>query len=156
MRRCRKKLPAWTSFPAAVFPESSLPRCDRNAGKNVIRMGSPRISGDRQGVPHSTNSTAPRSFPDCYSKKYMRGARWLLLLAICAILGWLRFAYLNQRRAVEANAPAKPAMLPMGIDGKAEDWHRVETDEKGHKVVERWARTFKEENDSARVQLEGV
>ena len=86
----------------------------------------------------------------------MRGARWLLLVAICAILGWLRFAYLNQRRAVEANAPAKPAMLPMGIDGKAEDWHRVETDEKGRKVVEMWARNFKQEKDSARVQLEGV
>src|SRR3954462_12744423 len=86
----------------------------------------------------------------------MRGARWLLLLAICAILAWLRFAYLNQRHAVEANAPNKPAMLPTDIDGKAEDWHNVETDDKGHKLMEMWARNFKEEKGTSKVELEHV
>src|SRR6266571_3293450 len=86
----------------------------------------------------------------------MRGARWLLVTAILAILGWLRFTYLTQRRAVDDQAPAKPAMLPVGVSGKAEDWHHIEYDETGRKTVEIWARNFKQEKDSSRVELERV
>jgi lipopolysaccharide export system protein LptA len=87
----------------------------------------------------------------------MRGAaRWFLLVAIFAILGWLRFAYLKQRRFVEDQAPQKPAMLPLDVSGKAEDWYWSKTDEKGRKIVELWARNFKQDKDSSRVDLEKV
>src|SRR5580765_135377 len=86
----------------------------------------------------------------------MRGARWFLLLAICAILGWLRFVYLAQRHALADQAPRKPDMLPLDVSGKAEDWHWVKTDEKGRKIVEIWARNFKQEKESNRVELDRV
>src|SRR5262245_37007743 len=86
----------------------------------------------------------------------MRGARWLLLLAIFAILGWLRFTYQNQQRLLEGRAPQKPAMLPLDLAGKAEDWHQVWYDEKGGKTFEIWARNFKQEKDSSRLELERV
>src|ERR1041385_2838170 len=86
----------------------------------------------------------------------MRGARWLLLLAILAILGWVRFSYLTQRRALDGQAPRKPDMLPVDISGKAEDWHQVWYDEKGRRTFEIWAGNFKQEKDSSRVELERV
>jgi lipopolysaccharide export system protein LptA len=86
----------------------------------------------------------------------MRGARWLLLLAIFAILGWLGFTYRTQRREIEQQAPARPDMLPVDIAGKAADWHVVKSDPEGKKIVEIWARNFKQEKDSSRMELEGV
>jgi hypothetical protein len=87
----------------------------------------------------------------------MRGAaRWFLLLAIIGILGWLWVTYQVQRRTIEAQAPAKPAMLPLDLAGKAEDWHRVESDEKGRKIYEIWAGNFKQEKESSRMGLEKV
>src|SRR6266851_568373 len=86
----------------------------------------------------------------------MRGARWLLLLAIFAILGWLGFTYRTQRQALHDQAPATPDMLPVGVAGQAQDWHWVKTDEKGRKIVEIWAKNFKQEKESSRMELEGV
>src|SRR5215831_628628 len=87
-------------------------------------------------------------------EEYMRGARWLLLVAISAIVGWLGFTYRLQRRQVEREAPPKPGMLPVEVAGKAEDWYQVKTDEKGRKIYEVWARNFKQEKESSRVELE--
>jgi hypothetical protein len=76
----------------------------------------------------------------------MRGAaRWFLLLAIFGILGWLWTTYQVRRRAIEDQAPPKPEMLPLDVAGKAEDWHHVESDGKGRKVYEIWARNVKQE-----------
>ena len=86
----------------------------------------------------------------------MRGARWILLVAIFAIVGWLRVTYQSQRRALDGQAPAKPDMLPLDLAGKAEDWHQVWYDEKGRKKFEIWARNFKQEKESSRVELEHV
>src|SRR5580704_12126291 len=86
----------------------------------------------------------------------MRGARWLLLLAIFAILGWLGFTYRIQRSEIEKQAPARPDMLPVDVAGKAADWHIVKSDPEGRKIVEIWARNFKQEKDSSRMDLEGV
>ena len=86
----------------------------------------------------------------------MRGARWLLLLAIFAILGWLGFTYRTQRREIEKQAPARPDMLPLDVAGKAADWHVVKSDQEGRKIVEVWARNFRQEKDSSRMDLEGV
>jgi lipopolysaccharide export system protein LptA len=87
----------------------------------------------------------------------MRGiARWFLLAAIVAIVGWLRVEYTARRRAIEQQAPPKPAMLPLDVAGKAEDWHRVKYDEKGRRIFEIWARNFKQEKDSSSVELDTV
>lgn len=86
----------------------------------------------------------------------MRGARWLLLLAIFAILGWLGFTYRTQRREIEKQAPARPDLLPVDVAGQARDWHYVKNDEKGSKIYEVWAKNFKQEQNSSRVELEAV
>src|SRR5438309_2024531 len=87
----------------------------------------------------------------------MRGAaRWLLVLAILAIVGWLGFTYRTQRRALADQAPTKPDMLPLNVSGKAEDWHWVKTDEKNRKIVEIWASNFKQEKNTNRLELEQV
>jgi lipopolysaccharide export system protein LptA len=87
----------------------------------------------------------------------MRGlARWLLLLAIFAILGWLSLTYRAQRRDVEQQAPKKPDLIPVDVAGKADDWHMTKYDATGLKIVEIWAHSFKQEKDSSRVELDGV
>jgi lipopolysaccharide export system protein LptA len=83
-------------------------------------------------------------------------ARWLLLLTIFGTLGWLGHTYKAQRHDVEQQAPKKPDLLPVDVSGKAEDWHWSKFDEKGVKIVEVWAKTFKQEKDSSVVNLEGV
>src|SRR5262245_14914796 len=86
----------------------------------------------------------------------MRGARWLLLLSICAIVGWLGFTYRIQRSALDRQAPARPDLLPAGISGASKDWYFRKTDEKGLTLVEVWARNFKQEKDASHIELEGV
>ncbi len=80
----------------------------------------------------------------------------MLLLAIFAILGWLGFTYRTQRSEIEKQAPARPDMLPVDVAGKAADWHIVKSDPEGRKIVEIWARNFKQEKDSSRMDLDGV
>ena len=80
----------------------------------------------------------------------------MLLLAICAILGWLGSTYSNRRRALEAQSPARPDLLPAGVSGASKDWYFRKTDEKGRTLVEIWAKNFKQEKNASDVQLEGV
>lgn len=86
----------------------------------------------------------------------MRGARWLLLLAIFGVVGWLGHIYKLQRHNVEQQAPQTPDLLPADVAGKSEDWHLSKFDEKGVRIVEIWAKTFRQEKDSSVVHLEGV
>src|SRR5260370_5290025 len=86
----------------------------------------------------------------------MGGARWLLLLAIFAMLGWLGVTYRTQRREIEKQAPARPDLLPVDVAGQARDWYHVKNDEKGRKIYEVWAKNFKQEKNSSGMELEGV
>jgi len=86
----------------------------------------------------------------------MRGARWLFLVAIVAILGWLRFTYSTQRRILDQQAPAKPTPLRSDVAVSIPDWYRRETDKEGHKVLEIWAKNVRQSTDSARIDLEQV
>ncbi|MBI3473163.1 MAG: LPS export ABC transporter periplasmic protein LptC, partial [Candidatus Solibacter usitatus] len=83
----------------------------------------------------------------------MRGARWLLLAAIVAILGSVAVTYQRQRREVETQAPAKPAPLPEKVQGTMADWHWKKSTP-GRTEVEIWAKQFRAEPDE--FQLEGV
>src|SRR4026209_1301897 len=86
----------------------------------------------------------------------MRGARWLLLLAICAILGWHGFNYKTQKRTLAQQTAPKPGLLPAGLTGSYQDFHRRKTDENGRMVWEIWAQNFKQEKDSSHIELQGV
>src|SRR5437879_2981808 len=86
----------------------------------------------------------------------MRGARWVLLLAISAILCWLGFTYGAQRHTLDQQAPAKPDMLPAWISGASCDWYLRKTDQDGRTLVEFCAKSFKQEKDASQMRLEGV
>ena len=87
----------------------------------------------------------------------MRGPRWLLLLAIAAILGGIVFTYRAQKRSAAAHAPARPKDLPDDLHSSAQLWHWVETDAKtGHVRADITAEDFREVKDSSRVDLKGM
>ncbi|MGB7762414.1 MAG: LPS export ABC transporter periplasmic protein LptC, partial [Bryobacteraceae bacterium] len=87
----------------------------------------------------------------------MRGPRWLLLLAIAAILGGIGFTYRAHKRSAAAHALAAPKELPDDLHASAELWHWVETDAKtGHIRADITAQDFREVKDSSRVDLKGM
>jgi lipopolysaccharide export system protein LptA len=87
----------------------------------------------------------------------MRGPRWLLLLAIAAILGGIGLTYRAKKRSAAAHAPAMPVELPADLHSAAQLWHWVETDTKtGHIRADITAEDFREIKDSSRVDLKGM
>jgi lipopolysaccharide export system protein LptA len=87
----------------------------------------------------------------------MRGPRWLLLLAIAAILGGIGLTYRAKKRSAAAHAPAMPSELPADLHSNAQLWHWVETDAKsGHVRADITAADFREIKDSSRVDLQGM
>ena len=85
----------------------------------------------------------------------MRGTRWLLLVAILAILAGIGVTYRSQRRVLRAEAPAKPAMLPTEISGIRDEFHSTRT-EAGQSKWEISAHTVRQQKDSSQVHLEQV
>jgi len=55
-----------------------------------------------------------------------RGARWLLLLAIAAILGSVVVAYRAKKREMRALAPARPQPLPPAMTSSAANWSHTQ------------------------------
>jgi lipopolysaccharide export system protein LptA len=85
----------------------------------------------------------------------MRGTRWLLLVAILAILGGTAYTYYSQRRAAKAHAAAKPAQIAKGLSAAAEDWVYERADA-GKPVVKIRAHGFSQVADTDHLKLEGV
>src|SRR5215467_4769526 len=85
----------------------------------------------------------------------MRGTRWLLILAILAILGGVGATYRLQRRILLSQATAKPAKMPAELKSSAEDWVWTQTDNGKPKAVLR-ARKFGQAKDTGTTELEGV
>lgn len=52
----------------------------------------------------------------------MRRLRWLLPVAIIAILGAVGVLYFRQLKLLSDGAPQRPALLSSGIEGSADDW----------------------------------
>ncbi|MGP8246430.1 MAG: LPS export ABC transporter periplasmic protein LptC, partial [Bryobacteraceae bacterium] len=87
----------------------------------------------------------------------MRGTRWLLLVAIAAILGGVGATYRAQKRLVKAMAVAKPRDLPENVGSEAALWKFVEYDGKTNRIkAEITAKDMTEVRDSSRVDLRGV
>jgi lipopolysaccharide export system protein LptA len=85
----------------------------------------------------------------------MRGTRWLLLVAIAAIVAGLGITYRAQKLAIRAQAPAKPASLPDNLNSTAQDWTYTESNA-NQTMVEVTAKDALEARDSSRVDLKGV
>jgi len=85
----------------------------------------------------------------------MRGTRWLILVAIIAILGGVATTYRLQNRVLREQAPAKPVSLPPALDSAAQDWSWVQTSE-GKTVCRITAKDVKQVKDASRLELERV
>jgi lipopolysaccharide export system protein LptA len=87
----------------------------------------------------------------------MRGTRWLLLVAIAAILGGVGLTYRAQKKALREQAPPQPAALPTELNSSAKHWHFTDTDLKTNRVIaEIDAEDFRQVKDSDRVDLKNV
>jgi lipopolysaccharide export system protein LptA len=85
----------------------------------------------------------------------MRGARWLLLVALVVMVGAVAVTYRAQKRALKKQAIPKPAALPAEVGAVAEQWqYRREKD--NQTLVEITAKDFRQAKDSAEINLTDV
>ncbi len=85
----------------------------------------------------------------------MRRARWLLLVAIGAILSVVIVTYRAQKLALRTQAPAKPKALPLDLNSSADLWEY--TEKKGDQTtVKIYARQARQTKDSSRIDLTDV
>jgi len=85
----------------------------------------------------------------------MRGTRWLLLLAILAILAGIGVTYQTQQKVLATHAPPKPAALPVKMDSLRHGFETERT-EAGRKKYSIVATTVSQEKDSSHVKIENV
>src|ERR1035441_7251737 len=87
----------------------------------------------------------------------MRGMRWLLLVAIAAILGGVVYQYRAQKRLLARDTPVAPAPLPADLKSSAEHWHYRDTDLKtGRTKSDIDAESFQQVKDDSRANLGNV
>jgi lipopolysaccharide export system protein LptA len=86
----------------------------------------------------------------------MRGTRWLLLVAIAAILTGVGATYRAKIKAIRASAPTSPQPLPNDLRSSSAGWDWSETDANNHLRVEIHAEGVREQKDSSRVDLDRV
>jgi lipopolysaccharide export system protein LptA len=85
----------------------------------------------------------------------MRGARWLLLVAIAIIVVVVGRTYKAQKAILKHLALPKPAELPAGVGSVAEQWeYRRARD--NHTLVEIAAKDFRQAKDAAQIDLTQV
>ena len=85
----------------------------------------------------------------------MRGTRWLLILAILAILAGIGVTYRTQKRTLRTQAPAKPALLPQELSGLRDEFNWERRNE-GRQIARLHARKARQEKNSNQVKLEQV
>ena len=82
----------------------------------------------------------------------MRRTRWLLLVAIVAILSVVVVTYRAQKLAIKAESPPKPKALPLELNSTADLWEYTET--KGNQVTAKiYAKEARQSKDSTRIDL---
>ena len=85
----------------------------------------------------------------------MRGTRWLLLVAIAAILGGVGVTYRAQKKILREQAPPKPQPLPPEINSSAAQYTHCQYQE-DRKVCCIQADGLRQASDSSRIDLKGV
>src|ERR1019366_233660 len=84
----------------------------------------------------------------------MRGMRWLLLVAIAAILGGVVYQYRAQKRLLARNAPTATAPLSTDLKSSAEHWQHRDTDVKTGRIKsDTDAESMQQVKDASRVDL---
>ncbi|MEO8597191.1 MAG: LPS export ABC transporter periplasmic protein LptC [Candidatus Solibacter sp.] len=87
----------------------------------------------------------------------MRGMRWLLLVAIAAILAGVVYQYRAQQKLRAGSLPETPSPLAANLSATSEHWHYRDTDLKTGRIrsdIE--AVGFQQNKDSSRVDLKDV
>jgi lipopolysaccharide export system protein LptA len=85
----------------------------------------------------------------------MRGTRWLLLVAIAAILTGLGITYRARKEILQANAPARPAALPATLNSKSQAYCLTEANA-DHTTVSICADDVREMKDSSAIHFTNV
>jgi lipopolysaccharide export system protein LptA len=85
----------------------------------------------------------------------MRGTRWLVLVALVAILTGVGLTYRMQRKTLREAAPAKPPPLSVDLNSSAEHWEYHVTDG-GREVAFIEAESVAQVKDSSRIDLKNV
>lgn len=87
----------------------------------------------------------------------MRGMRWLLLVAIAAILGGVVYQYRAQKELLAGNAPASQVPLSTGLKSSAQHWQYRDTDLKTGRIKSDIdAESMQQVKDASRVDLKNV
>ena len=86
----------------------------------------------------------------------MRGTRWLLLVAIAAILGGIGYKYRMQREMLLRDRPAAPASLAAELNGKSQGWKMVEKDHATGRLLYEIGAESMQQASNSRVELKGV
>jgi len=85
----------------------------------------------------------------------MRRTRWLLLVAMGAILSVVIVTYRAQKQALRTQSPPKPPALPLNLNSSADLWEYTET--KGAQITAKiYAKEARQTKDSSRIDLTGV
>jgi len=87
----------------------------------------------------------------------MRGTRWLLLVAIAAILGGIWYKYRVQQRLLSNDLPPAPTILGSDTNAKSQHWHRRETDHAtGRMIYDIDAEEMRQLASDSHVELKNV
>ncbi|MGA3095427.1 MAG: LPS export ABC transporter periplasmic protein LptC [Bryobacteraceae bacterium] len=81
--------------------------------------------------------------------------RWVLLVAIVAMVGGVAVTYRASKKALKAQAPEKPRELPSELRSAAPKYH-FEDNSQGHLNYDLEAEDFRELKDSSRTDLSNV
>jgi lipopolysaccharide export system protein LptA len=87
----------------------------------------------------------------------MRGTRWLLLVAMAAVLVGVFTTYIQQKKTIKAASPARPQMLPDDLNfvGENSTWHEKASDRPCDKYFIT-ASSHRQTKDSSRVDMRDV
>ncbi|MGD0499345.1 MAG: LPS export ABC transporter periplasmic protein LptC [Bryobacteraceae bacterium] len=85
----------------------------------------------------------------------MRSARWLLLVAIVAILGGVGVTYVGHKRVLREQSPPRPRPLSPELSSSADHWHYTRTDG-SRKVYYIEAEEYTQSKDSSRAEAKGI
>src|SRR6516164_2163585 len=85
----------------------------------------------------------------------MRFGRWLILAAIFLIVAFVGDTYIKRKAKLAKDAPAPPPALELGLDGRGEKFHWVESDGDRPRV-EVWADKYRQITEPSTMELDGV